>query len=123
MLINNHIQHSDRAEALVAFAPKNVELILFDLDGTLVDSVGDLSWCGNEMLRRLDMPAHEPQAARNWVGNGIERFVKRVLTGDMEAEPEPALYERGKQIFSDLYPGPAKDNHPWHIPWQLNLKS
>jgi len=36
-----------------------VKLILFDLDGTLVDSVGDLAWCGNEMLRRLGLPARD----------------------------------------------------------------
>jgi phosphoglycolate phosphatase len=69
-----------------------VRLVLFDLDGTLVDSVGDLAWCGNEMLRSLQMPLHDPQAARRWVGNGLERFVKRVLTGDMEAEPGETLF-------------------------------
>ena len=62
---------------------ERVKLVLFDLDGTLVDSVGDLAWCGNEMLRTLEMPLQDPQAARNWVGNGLERFVKRVLTNDM----------------------------------------
>ncbi|MCP4768981.1 MAG: phosphoglycolate phosphatase [Gammaproteobacteria bacterium] len=90
-------------------SPQRVELVLFDLDGTLVDSVGDLAWCGNEMLRRLDMPAHDPSAARTWVGNGLDRFVKRVLTGAMDAEPEPALYERGKSIFSELYARHASD--------------
>ena len=91
MLTTSDRQYSDRSEAAAAISPRAVELVLFDLDGTLVDSVGDLSWCGNEMLRRLDMPTHDPQAARNWVGNGLDRFVKRVLTGDMESEPEPAL--------------------------------
>lgn len=80
-----------------------VKLILFDLDGTLVDSIGDLAWCGNEMLRRLGLPARDVESARGWVGNGLERFVKRVLTGDMDEEPEAELFLVGFEIFSDLY--------------------
>lgn len=80
-----------------------IRLILFDLDGTLVDSLGDLSWCGNEMLRQLGQPQRDPQQARAWVGNGLERLVKRFLTGDMDAEPEPDLLRRGREIFNLLY--------------------
>ena len=87
-----------------------VKLVLFDLDGTLVDSVGDLAWCGNEMLRALEMPLQDPQAARNWVGNGLERFVKRVLTNDMNAEPEEGLFRAGLEIFSKLYGEHASDH-------------
>jgi phosphoglycolate phosphatase len=87
-----------------------VELILFDLDGTLVDSVGDLAWCGNEMLRALDMPLHDPQAARDWVGNGLERLVKRVLTGDMDAEPDDALFRTGLDLFNRFYADHASDH-------------
>jgi phosphoglycolate phosphatase len=86
-----------------------IGLILFDLDGTLVDSVGDLAWCGNEMLRALDMPLHDPQAARDWVGNGLERLVKRVLTGDMEAEPDDALFKSGLDLFNRFYADHASD--------------
>lgn len=87
-----------------------IELILFDLDGTLVDSVGDLAWCGNEMLRALDMPLHDPQAARHWVGNGLERLVKRVLTGDMDAEPDEALFRTGLDLFNRFYADHASDH-------------
>jgi phosphoglycolate phosphatase len=87
-----------------------VKLVLFDLDGTLIDSVGDLAWCGNEMLRSLDMPLHDPQAARRWVGNGLERFVKRVLTNDMEAEPDETLLKTGMEIFKRLYAEHASDH-------------
>ena len=81
----------------------SVRLVLFDLDGTLVDSVGDLAWCGNEMRRRLGLPPQDSDAARIWVGNGVERFVKRFLTGEMEAEPAEDLYQSGLAIFEALY--------------------
>ena len=88
---------------------QEIRLVLFDLDGTLVDSVGDLGWCGNAMRERLGLPVHDEQAARSWVGNGLERFVKRVLTGEMDAEPMADLYERGLEIFRELYAAHASD--------------
>ncbi len=87
-----------------------VKLVLFDLDGTLVDSVGDLAWCGNEMLRKLEIPLRDPQAAQNWVGNGLERFIKRFLTNDMNAEPDEVLFRAGQKIFSELYGEHASDH-------------
>ncbi|MDH3635659.1 MAG: phosphoglycolate phosphatase [Gammaproteobacteria bacterium] len=94
--------------AKIAF--DQVRLVLFDLDGTLVDSVGDLAWCANEMLLSLDLPKQDPETARNWVGNGVERFVKRVLTNDMQAEPDEALFKAGLEIFNKLYAKHASDH-------------
>jgi len=78
-------------------------LILCDLDGTLVDSAPDLAWSANQMLRELGLPEQDPQVARAWVGNGVERFVKRALTGDMEAEPEAGHFESGLALFETFY--------------------
>jgi len=89
---------------------RRIRLLLFDLDGTLVDSVGDLAWCGNEMLRRLGLEPRPAEMARVWVGNGLERFVKRVLTADMEAEPEAQLYRAGLALFRELYAAHASDH-------------
>ncbi|MFA5531964.1 MAG: phosphoglycolate phosphatase, partial [Thiohalomonadaceae bacterium] len=69
---------------------KKPEMILLDLDGTLVDSVPDLAFCVDELMRRLGRPSRGEDRVRDWVGNGVERLVKRVLTGDMTAEPDPA---------------------------------
>lgn len=80
-----------------------IRLILFDLDGTLVDSAPDLAWCGNEMLRQLDLPQRDLESARAWVGNGVERFVKRFLSGDMEGEPNEEVFRSGLAIFNRLY--------------------
>jgi phosphoglycolate phosphatase len=80
-----------------------IRLVLLDLDGTLVDSLPDLAWCGNAMLGELGLAARDPDAARAWVGNGIDRFVKRFLTGDMQGEPETELFERGRDAFMRLY--------------------
>ncbi|MFT5221466.1 MAG: phosphoglycolate phosphatase [Gammaproteobacteria bacterium] len=83
--------------------PDQYKMVLFDLDGTLVDSVPDLAWCGDEMMRQLGLPARGIESARCWVGNGVERFVKRFLTNSMLDEPPTELFDRGFQLFDRLY--------------------
>ena len=81
----------------------NIKLVICDLDGTLVDSVPDLTFCVDQMLTKLAMsPAGEPKV-RTWVGNGVERLVSRALTGQMEGEPDQALFEKALPMFMNLY--------------------
>lgn len=92
------------------------EVVLFDLDGTLVDSLPDLTASVNRMTQALGLPARSEADMRVWVGNGMTSLVKRALTGDMRGEPpEPLLqrglalfqeaYDRGYNVHSRLYPG------------------
>ncbi len=92
-----------------AAAPRSVEssfaarMVMFDLDGTLVDSAPDLGAAANRMLRDL---GHDPWSVdhyRVWIGNGVSRLVKRALTGEMHAEPEAALYDAGIALFRRHY--------------------
>lgn len=82
---------------------KKPQMILIDVDGTLVDSVPDLAYCVDEMLKRLGMPAQGEANVRNWVGNGVDRLVKRALIGRLEGEPDEALYAKARPLFLDLY--------------------
>ena len=78
-------------------------MILIDLDGTLVDSVPDLAFCVDAMMARLGRPPHGEAAVRNWVGNGVERLVRRALIGQLSGEPEAADFDRAYPIFLVLY--------------------
>jgi phosphoglycolate phosphatase len=78
-------------------------MILIDVDGTLVDSVPDLAYCVDEMMQRLGRPPHGEAAVRNWVGNGVERLVRRALIGQLDGEPDEADFARAYPIFLDLY--------------------
>lgn len=78
-------------------------MILIDLDGTLVDSVPDLAFCVDAMMARLGRPPHGEAAVRNWVGNGVERLVRRALVGQLNGEPEEADFEQAYPIFLELY--------------------
>lgn len=69
----------------------------------MVDSVPDLAYCVNEMMKRIDMPEHNESAIRNWVGNGVERLVKRALVGQLDGEPDENLFRQAYPIFLELY--------------------
>jgi phosphoglycolate phosphatase len=79
------------------------EMILIDVDGTLVDSVPDLAWCVDEMMRQLGMTTHGEARVREWVGNGVERLCRRALIGQLDGEPDEALFDKGYPIFLALY--------------------
>ncbi|HRD65890.1 MAG TPA: phosphoglycolate phosphatase [Candidatus Competibacter sp.] len=95
---------------------ENIAAIFFDLDGTLVDSVPDLTAAVNVMLRQLGLPAREEAQVRAWVGNGMDNLIHRALTDDMAGRAEPELFARAKplykaayadhiSVYSELYPG------------------
>ncbi len=94
--------------------PIRPEMILIDLDGTLIDSVPDLAFCVDAMMQELDLPPRGEAAVRDWVGNGVERLVQRALTGTLDGEPTDAEFERAYPIFLRLYAdNTAQRSHPY----------
>ncbi|MCF6217719.1 MAG: phosphoglycolate phosphatase [Gammaproteobacteria bacterium] len=79
------------------------EMVLIDVDGTLVDSVPDLAYCIDEMMQQLEMPPRGETAVRDWVGNGVERLVRRALVNQLQGEPDEALFQQAYPIFMALY--------------------
>ncbi len=79
------------------------KMILIDLDGTMVDSVPDLAFCVDRMMERLGRAPWGEDRVRDWVGNGVERLVRRALTGELDGEPEDSEYERAYPLFLELY--------------------
>ena len=79
------------------------EMILIDVDGTMVDSVPDLAYCVDRMMEQLGREPWGEERVRDWVGNGVERLVRRALTGQLKGEPDESDYERAYPIFIDLY--------------------
>lgn len=79
------------------FAGRIPRLIMFDLDGTLVDSVPDLAAAVDVMLTQLGRPTAGVEVVRHWVGNGAMVLVQRALANSYdyssvsEDEAAPAL--------------------------------
>ncbi|MFV2061465.1 MAG: phosphoglycolate phosphatase [Gammaproteobacteria bacterium] len=82
---------------------KKPEMVLIDVDGTLVDSVPDLAYCIDEMMIAIGQPAYGEGKVREWVGNGVERLVRRALIGQLDGEPDEALFQKAYPLFMDLY--------------------
>ena len=57
----------------------NYKAALFDLDGTLLDTLDDLADSMNAALKHLDCPTHDVSAYKYFVGDGLDRLVQRVL--------------------------------------------
>lgn len=82
----------------------NVTAVFFDLDGTLVDSVPDLTAALNIMLQQLDQPGREEAQVRTWVGSGMDNLIRRALVGDMDGNrANPALFARAKPLYKTAY--------------------
>lgn len=82
---------------------ENIDAILFDLDGTLVDSVPDLAAATDAMLVDMGRAVAGEALVREWVGNGAERLVKRALTGKMDGEPPATELEKAFPLFMEHY--------------------
>jgi phosphoglycolate phosphatase len=93
----------------MATFPLTVKMVMIDLDGTLIDSVPDLAAAANRMLADLKRPVWDMAHYRAWIGNGVPRFVKRALTGEMQAEPEDKLYEQALALFRWHYAAAVSD--------------
>ena len=81
------------------FDAHKIKLLVFDLDGTLIDSRLDLIHSVNAMLRHLDRPELPGDVVASYVGDGAPMLVRRAL-GDPEDE---AFFDRGLQYFLDYY--------------------
>jgi len=79
------------------------EFVLIDLDGTLIDSVPDLAYCVDEMMKQLGLPVRGEEAVRDWVGNGVQRLTERALVNSVDGMPDPDLMDKAYPIFLQLY--------------------
>ena len=79
------------------------KMILIDVDGTLVDSVPDLAYCVDEMMKRLGRSPWGEGRVREWVGNGVERLARRALVGRLEGEPSDEDFAKAYPMFLELY--------------------
>ena len=63
---------------------KDKNVLLFDLDGTLVDSAPDLALALNRTLRDLNKPQYEEQVIRRWVGTGAKVLIEQALSASLK---------------------------------------
>ncbi len=84
---------------------KDKKVIIFDLDGTLIDSAPDLAEAINYMLTTLNRPNFDTDTIHQWVGNGAQILVKRALSGEstIDLSIDNSLFKKALKIFLDFY--------------------
>jgi phosphoglycolate phosphatase len=87
----------------VAKRPLEVAGIAFDLDGTLLDTLPDIAEAANRMLADLGRAAAGEQVIRRYIGNGVPRLTKRLLTGELDGEPPEDLFAQALPLFEAHY--------------------
>lgn len=75
------------------------KLVIFDLDGTLLNTLGDLAAAGNYAVQQMGYPQHPVDAYRHFVGNGIPKLIHRILPEGHTDEQHRQCYD----IFTEYY--------------------
>jgi len=83
--------------------PLPIKAVVIDLDGTLLDTAPDLADAAMAMAEELGLPAIGLDEVKTYIGNGVSRLVKRVLTRDLSAEPAPELFAQALPIYEKHY--------------------
>src|SRR5271170_8439031 len=83
-----------------SFDPRTIKLVIFDLDGTLIDSRLDLVHSVNAALRHIGRAALPDDVIASYVGDGAPILIQRALGGDTVDE---ALVRKGLEYFLSYY--------------------
>lgn len=81
----------------------SAKLVVFDLDGTLIDSAPDLVEAVNFALTQLGKSTHSQATIQQWIGNGADVLVKRALLNNWHVENEPDEFETAFELFKTYY--------------------
>ena len=76
------------------------ELLAFDLDGTLIDSSGDIAWTANKTLNHFGYEPRSPDSVRSKIGSGVVVLLERLMP-----EENPERIAEAKEIFLKHYAG------------------
>jgi len=89
-----------------------IKAVLFDLDGTILDTIGDLTDSLNHVLEQFSMKTYSETQTMRMVGNGLRKLIERAVPEDTSAEQTEEMYNclleyygRNCRIKTRPYPG------------------
>ena len=74
--------------------------VIFDLDGTLLNTLEDIAAAANRVLETMNMPTHPLEAYRLFVGNGMKTILTRILP---EQQQKPSIIAEAVKCFQEDY--------------------
>jgi phosphoglycolate phosphatase len=82
-----------------------IQSVIFDLDGTLADTLDGIVASLNQVLKQFDLPTHPRDAFRQFIGDGVVKLVERALPPDRQSLTDevlkaylPVLTVRGREL-------------------------
>ena len=85
---------------------QTIKAVLFDLDGTLLNTLDDIADSANHALRTLGLPTHPTEDYKYFVGDGMTMLLKRILPDDRRS---PELLDEITSIYASYYSEHAID--------------
>lgn len=82
--------------------------VVFDLDGTLLDSLDDLAAATNRTLAAAGYPTHAPEAYKSFIGDGVTQLVRRATPAEVDDAAIPALVERLRTDYAQNWRNKTK---------------
>lgn len=74
------------------------KLVIFDLDGTLLNTIGDLGAACNQALRSMEFGTHPISSYNYMVGNGVRKLMERA-----QPDADPATIDKLLKVFREYY--------------------
>ncbi len=98
---------------------KKCRAVVFDLDGSLLDTLGDLADSANAVLEQLGLPTWPTAAYKDFIGEGVENLARKILPAEHH---QPEQLYRWSQLFRSEYARRwAQSTRPYpHIPELLD---
>ena len=75
-----------------------VKVVMFDLDGTLLDTAPQIAEAANRMLVALGKPMLPQAQITTYIGEGVQNLIKRCLVGSMHGEPDAQEFARAQPL-------------------------
>ncbi|WP_136796720.1 MULTISPECIES: HAD family hydrolase [Desulfosediminicola] len=96
----------------------NCKAAIFDLDGTLLDTLHDLAYAGNSVLMKRGFPQHPVESYKHFVGDGLKVLMERITPADVDESEIQACCSLFNEIYDSCwdansrpYPGIIKMLH------------
>ena len=90
------------------------KLLIFDFDGTLVDSKRDIAIAVNHTLAAFALPPLDEETIAGYVGSGIAELMKGAMKQGGEMCIPPSLLDKARDVFKEFYGEHCADNSGWY---------
>lgn len=90
-----------------------VSALMFDLDGTLLNTAPEIAQAANAMLADMGLPQLPYAQIKSYIGEGAQVLIQRCLVGALNNAPEPMLLEKAQPLFFAHYANNVTESLPF----------